>query len=130
MFVRNLQSKLPWLPGRVIKSLGPVSVLVKLEDGRVWKRHIDHVKVASSEEDYSDVQASAGSDASSDSDEECQSENESFKSEDCDSSSENSSVSPSNPISNPIPPAAPVPTLRRSTRQRTVPKRFADYYKH
>ena len=130
VFVRNLQSKLPWLPGRVIQTLGPVSVLIKLEDGRVWKRHIDHVKVASSEEEYSDIQASAGSDASFESDEECQSKNESFKSEDCDSLPENSSVSPSISISHSIPPTAPVPTLRRSTRQRTVPKRFADYYKH
>ena len=132
VFARNLQPRLPWLPGRVISSLGPVSVLIKLEDGRVWKRHIDHVKVASSGEDFSDIQASAGSDISMESDEECQSGKESVKSEDSDSppAPENSSVSPSHSTVDSTPPAAPMPTLRRSTRQRTVPKRFADYTKH
>ena len=86
------------------------------------------MKVASSGEDFSDIQASAGSDASIESDEECQSEKESVKSEDSDSSPapENSSMFPSHFTVDPTPPADPMPTLQRSTRQRTVPKRFAD----
>ena len=33
-----------WLPGRVTKLLGSVSMLVELEDCRVWKRHMDACK--------------------------------------------------------------------------------------
>ena len=33
-----------WVPGVITQQLGPVSYLVKLNDGREWKRHIDHIK--------------------------------------------------------------------------------------
>ena len=33
-----------WLKAVVMKQLGPVSYLVKLVDGRIWKHHIDHIR--------------------------------------------------------------------------------------
>ena len=36
-----------WIPGVVIKQLGPVSYLVKVEQGLHWKRHIDHLRAHS-----------------------------------------------------------------------------------
>ena len=32
-----------WLPGSIVESLGPLSFRVKLSDGRLVKRHIDHI---------------------------------------------------------------------------------------
>lgn len=34
-----------WTPGVVVKRLGPVSYLIQLRDGSVWKRHSDHIRV-------------------------------------------------------------------------------------
>lgn len=36
-----------WIPGVDIKQLGPVSYLVKVEQGLHWKRHIDHLRAHS-----------------------------------------------------------------------------------
>ena len=33
-----------WLPGKIVKQTGPVSFLVKLEEGRVWRRHINQIR--------------------------------------------------------------------------------------
>ena len=37
-------SKTPWLPGVVQRSCGPKSYLVELLDGRVIRRHVDHLR--------------------------------------------------------------------------------------
>ena len=34
-----------WLRSTIVQKLGPLSNLVKLNVGRVWKRHVDHIKV-------------------------------------------------------------------------------------
>ena len=58
VFIRNfLGGGVKWLPGIVERLLGPYTFLVKLEDGRLMRRHIDHVKLRypsehSQEEDY------------------------------------------------------------------------------
>ena len=36
--------------GVIQEQLGPVSYTVLLKDGRIWKRHIDHLKIALPEE--------------------------------------------------------------------------------
>ena len=41
---RNFSSGPDWLQGVVAKRLGPLTYLVDVLDGRLWKRHIDHVK--------------------------------------------------------------------------------------
>ena len=33
-----------WVPGIMISSQGPLSYSIKLGDGRVWKRHVDHIR--------------------------------------------------------------------------------------
>ena len=45
VLVRNLRPGLDWLRGTIVRKLGPLSYLVELDDGRLWKRHIDHIKV-------------------------------------------------------------------------------------
>ena len=32
-----------WLFGKVIEKLGETMVKVELDDGRIWRRHLDHV---------------------------------------------------------------------------------------
>ena len=34
-----------WLPGKVVQLRGPFSYLVKLEYGRYFRRHIDHLRI-------------------------------------------------------------------------------------
>ena len=43
MHVRNFAQGLPWIPG-VEEVRGPVSYAVRLEDGRVVRRHVDHLR--------------------------------------------------------------------------------------
>ena len=45
VMVKNLLSGDSWIPGVVLKQLGPVSFLVDVGEGRTWKRHLDHLKV-------------------------------------------------------------------------------------
>ena len=37
-----------WLPGKVLERFGPCSYLIQLEDGRQWRRHINHLKLLDS----------------------------------------------------------------------------------
>ena len=37
--VRNFLS---WLPATIIDCIAPLTYLVLLSDGRIWKRHVDH----------------------------------------------------------------------------------------
>ena len=36
-------SNAKWLPGVVIDCVAPLTYSVQLHDGRIWKRHIDHI---------------------------------------------------------------------------------------
>ena len=44
VFARNFLNKPKWMSGVIQEKLGPVSFLVELPDGRVWKRHVDHLR--------------------------------------------------------------------------------------
>ena len=33
-----------WIPGTVVEILGPVSCLIRVQNGEVWHRHIDHLR--------------------------------------------------------------------------------------
>ena len=44
VYVRNFRGTTQWLPGVVRSWIGPLSVTVELEDGRIWRRHFDHVR--------------------------------------------------------------------------------------
>ena len=41
--VRDVRA-LRWLFGTVVERTGPKSYVIQLEDGRVWKRHVDHLR--------------------------------------------------------------------------------------
>ncbi len=60
--VRNLRPGLDWISGVIIERLGPVTYLVDVNNGQVWKRHADQLKSlseksCSSEETTSDFDA-------------------------------------------------------------------------
>ncbi|KAK6169532.1 hypothetical protein SNE40_020571 [Patella caerulea] len=40
----NFQGKPKWLSGVIEQKLGPVTFSVKLVDGRIWRRHQDHLR--------------------------------------------------------------------------------------
>ena len=44
VYVRNFSSGPCWLPGVVVSQSGPVSFVVKLQDGRTVRRHQDHTR--------------------------------------------------------------------------------------
>ena len=43
VMARNFAPGVKWIPGTVVEKEGGVMVKVKLDDGRIWRRHIDHV---------------------------------------------------------------------------------------
>ena len=45
VYAKNLISNTPkWIAGTVTKVTGPLSYVIQLEDGRIVRRHVDHVK--------------------------------------------------------------------------------------
>ena len=44
VMVRNLRPGPAWVPGTIVKRLGPVSFLVEVS-GLIWKRHVDHLRM-------------------------------------------------------------------------------------
>ena len=44
VYARNFGPGQKWLPGTIVATSGPMSYRVLLEDGRVWRRHQDHMK--------------------------------------------------------------------------------------
>ena len=44
VFVHDFPTGNKWLPGTVTQKKGPLSFLIKLADGRVFHRHIDHIR--------------------------------------------------------------------------------------
>ena len=45
VYAYNFLSKPKWIEGVIEEKVGPVTFLVKLRDGRQWKRHVDHLKL-------------------------------------------------------------------------------------
>jgi transcription initiation factor TFIID subunit TAF12 len=44
VYVRNMAQGATWLPGTIVEVRGPVSYTVSLEDGRLVRRHVDHLR--------------------------------------------------------------------------------------
>ena len=43
--VRNFGGSGPdWVPGVIAQKMGPLTYLVDVSGGRLWKRHVDHIK--------------------------------------------------------------------------------------
>ena len=45
VLVRNMRSGPRWLVGTVVERRGPLSYLVQVANGVVWKRHVDHLRL-------------------------------------------------------------------------------------
>ena len=58
VFVRNFAtSGNTWLPGVIIEPRGELAFFVELQDGRVFRRHIDHIRHRTCPVDGSDTSA-------------------------------------------------------------------------
>ena len=58
VYVYNNNGHPQWLPGIIDRQTGPVLYLVKLNDGRTWRRHVDHIRIRTIPEtvtDYDDI---------------------------------------------------------------------------
>ena len=44
ILIRDLRKENTWWPSSVAERSGPKSYIVVLNDGRVWKRHLDHLR--------------------------------------------------------------------------------------
>ncbi len=44
VMVRNLRPGHQWIPGTIVERKGPLTYLVQVAEGRIWKRHVDHLR--------------------------------------------------------------------------------------
>ena len=44
VFARNFLGSPKWISAVITRILGPVTYLMELADGRIWKRHVDHLR--------------------------------------------------------------------------------------
>lgn len=51
VYLRNFVGKSAWLEGKILDQTGPVSFHVRLSDGRIRKRHVDHLRIRYPEDD-------------------------------------------------------------------------------
>ena len=47
MFIRNFTKGPTWLPGTVLQKQGPRTFTIKLMNGRIWRRHVNHIRYRS-----------------------------------------------------------------------------------
>ena len=100
-FVRNFAASPTWVAGSITAERGLRSFDVELGDGRVVKRHIDHIR--------SRAVAHPGSNSAS---------------VDTEDIPLPSTAAPTEPVDTPSPSTPPVTTPRRSTRTRAPPDRY------
>ena len=50
MFGILLEFLATWLEGTILDQIGPVSFQIRLADGRIRKRHVDHIRIRYPEE--------------------------------------------------------------------------------
>ena len=55
VLVRNFSTGPEWLFGTIVNTKGPLSYIVKLSDGRYFKRHIDHLRKTDITDHYATV---------------------------------------------------------------------------
>ena len=44
MMAKNLRPGAAWVPRVVVERVGPLTYLVQVDDGGLWKHHIDHLR--------------------------------------------------------------------------------------
>lgn len=108
-----------WKFGTVIKQLGRLHYLIKIDDGNVWKRHIDQIRTIGKECKSSEINTEISTPLVHTTfireQPQVQDDNES-ESDDFDSCDSDQST-----------PQCPSPQLRRSVRNRNLPSRLNDY---
>ena len=50
IYARNFIGTTKWLPGVIENVLAPLTFRIKLKDGRIWRRHRDHIKLRYTDE--------------------------------------------------------------------------------
>ena len=55
VYAQNFALGSKWVPGTICAIDGPVSYVVRLEDGRIWRRHIDQLRVRGHESMNNDL---------------------------------------------------------------------------
>ena len=54
VLAKNFRPGSKWVPGTVVDCLSPMSYQVKVHNGMIWRRHVDHLQhIVQSEEDRS-----------------------------------------------------------------------------
>lgn len=53
VWVWNLRDGPRWVPGVVSDQLGPLSYMVQVSDGNLWRRHVDHIRRGTEQHDDS-----------------------------------------------------------------------------
>ena len=56
IYIRNFRGTPLWIPGIVNQCCGPVSNSVKLNDGKIVKQHVDHVKTCQPTDDIAELE--------------------------------------------------------------------------
>ena len=59
VYARNYARGKTWLPGQVMVKQGPLSYTVKMQDGRVWRRHTDQMILRYKPENQNVIQNSS-----------------------------------------------------------------------
>ena len=53
VMVRDKRPNTPtWIPGVIVQQRGPLTFLVDVEQGQLWKRHLDHLRQFTSDDDF------------------------------------------------------------------------------
>ena len=47
IMAKNFRSGDDWIPGVIVQQLGPLTYMVDVANGRLWKCHVDHLKECS-----------------------------------------------------------------------------------
>ena len=107
VFICDFPDRKHWLSGKIISTKGPCSYLVKLEDGRIVRRHVDHIRACTSNSCTPPTDVSAPLNGSDD-----------------DLADISIPTPPLHEDLSPVLVEAPQPTLRRSTRISRPPDRY------
>ena len=101
MIVRNFATGALWLQGTVVNVTGPLSYVIRLTNGQVVRRHIDHLRSASQSSGMVEESAPIITDDIL--------------------ADQDMTTQPQQQVPDP-----PIPSVRRSTRDHRPPDRFMD----
>ena len=57
VYVRSFKKGLYWVEEEIYKELGPLSYLVKLTNGNILKRHVDHLRLCTTNPPYEEKES-------------------------------------------------------------------------